>query len=97
MKIHPLFPLTALLCAAALTAPSFAATPPAKAPAFAAKEALPPGAKILSLEIAPAAVTLHGCFDAVQLLVTAKLANGDTIEIQLLDVLKSEDKLLFMY
>lgn len=80
MKIHPLFALTALLCAAALTAPSFAAAP-AMAPAFAAKEALPPGAKILSLEIAPAAVTLHGCFDAVQLLVTAKLANGDTIDV----------------
>ena len=80
MKIHPLFALTALLCAAALTAPSFAAAP-AMAPAFAAKEALPPGAKILSLEIAPAAVTLHGCFDAVQLLVTAKLANGDTVDV----------------
>ena len=83
MKIHPLFALTALLCAAALTAPSFAAAPAmaTATPALAAKEALPPGAKILSLEIAPAAVKLHGCFDAVQLLVTAKLANGDTIDV----------------
>ena len=83
MKIHPLFALTALLGAAALTAPSFAATPAMgpTPPAFAAKEALPPGAKIASLEIAPAAIRLHGCFDAVQLLVTAKLANGDTVDV----------------
>ncbi len=87
MKILPALPrmklVRSLLCAAALTASSFAAAP-AMAPAplsFAPKEALPPGAKIVSLEIAPAAVKLHGCFDAVQLLVTAKLANGDTLDV----------------
>ncbi len=87
MKTHALFApaalLRSLLCAAALTVPAFAAAP-AMAPAtpsFAPKESLPPGAKIVSLEIAPAAVKLHGCFDAVQLLVTAKLANGDTLDV----------------
>ena len=87
MKTLPAFQrmnlVRSFLCAAALAAPTFAAAPamaPA-APALAAKEALPPGAKSLSLAIAPAAVQLHGCFDAVQLLVTAKLANGDTVDV----------------
>ena len=73
----------AVLGAATLTAPAFAATPAMgpTPPAFAAKEALPPGAKIASLTIAPATIQLHGCFDAVQLLVTAKLANGDTLDV----------------
>jgi len=77
------FMLTALFSALALTASSFAATPAMApiSPSFAPKEALPPGAKIVSLEIAPATVKLHGCFDAVQLLVTAKLANGDTVDV----------------
>ena len=87
MKILPALQrmklVRSLLGAAALTGSSFAAAPamvPAS-PSFAPKEALPPGAKIVSLEIAPAAVKLQGCFDAVQLLVTAKLANGETVDV----------------
>lgn len=82
MNVFSTFLRAFALCAA-LAESSFAAAP-AMAPATSSvtpKEALPPGAKILSLEIAPAAVKLHGCFDAVQLLVTAKLANGDTVDV----------------
>ncbi len=46
-----------------------------------AKETLPPGVRIVALEVAPAAVKLHGCFDAVQLLVTAKFAGGETMDV----------------
>ncbi len=66
------FALAPLAASAATMSPSSPA---------AAKESLPPGAKVVSLEIAPAAVRLHGCFDAVQLLVTAKLSTGGTVDV----------------
>jgi hypothetical protein len=46
-----------------------------------APEALPPGAQVASLEIAPATLKLDGAFDAVQLLVIAKLTNGATMDV----------------
>ncbi|MFO0798779.1 MAG: DUF1553 domain-containing protein [Gemmataceae bacterium] len=54
-----------------------AATPSlAQAPA----ETLPPGAKVVALEARPAAVALDGPFQYTQLLVTAKLDNGETVD-----------------
>ena len=47
----------------------------------AAGEALPPGVTIASLDVTPASVRLHGCFDTVQLLVTAKLTSGATLDV----------------
>src|SRR2546430_1776346 len=41
----------------------------------AAKEALPPGAEVASLEVTPASIKLDGCFDAAQLVVSAVLSN----------------------
>ncbi|WP_145239160.1 DUF1549 domain-containing protein [Urbifossiella limnaea] len=52
------------------------------APAIAqpAAESLPPGAKVVALEVKPAAVALDGPFQYTQLLVTAKLDNGETVD-----------------
>lgn len=71
-----------LLFFSALLAPNLhaaAALTPAMAQAV--PEALPAGAKIASLTVAPATVKLHGCYDSAQLLVTAKFANGDTMDV----------------
>ncbi|WP_414661839.1 DUF1549 and DUF1553 domain-containing protein [Horticoccus sp. 23ND18S-11] len=43
-------------------------------------EALPPGRKVVALEVSPATVKLDGVYDAVQLVVRARLDNGDTID-----------------
>jgi hypothetical protein len=68
-------------CAALLAPNLFAATALTPAMAQAVPEALPASAKVAALEIAPAAVKLHGCFDATQLIVTAKLTNGETMDV----------------
>ncbi len=58
-----------------------AAMAPAPAMSFVAPEALPAGATIASLEVAPAAIKLQGAFDAVQLLVTATFADGGKMDV----------------
>jgi hypothetical protein len=63
---------SASLFANALT-PEMARTP--------AQETLPPGAKIVSLDVQPAKVVLTGRYEAAQLLVTAKLASGDVADV----------------
>jgi hypothetical protein len=45
------------------------------------KESLPKGAQIVALEVTPASVKLSGSFDAAQLLVTAKLATSDAVDV----------------
>ncbi|MSU51250.1 MAG: DUF1549 domain-containing protein [Opitutus sp.] len=70
-----------LLSATALAPASFAAAVMTPVASFEIKEALPPGAKITALEVAPAVVKLHGCYDAVQLLVTATLADGGRLDV----------------
>ncbi len=45
------------------------------------KEALPKGAKVVALEVQPAIVKLGSRNDYAQLLVTAKLASGDTADV----------------
>jgi hypothetical protein len=57
------------------------------------EEALPEGAKITTLEISPATVTLNGCFDAVQVLVTAVLASGEKVDATRLAAFKLSSKI----
>jgi WD40 repeat protein/mono/diheme cytochrome c family protein len=44
-------------------------------------EALPPGASITSLEVQPARIFLTGGFSYAQLLVLARLGNGETVDV----------------
>lgn len=60
---------------------TFAATAITPAMTQAMKEELPAGAKIAALEFSPASVKLDGAFDAVQVLVTARLATGETVDV----------------
>jgi hypothetical protein len=46
-----------------------------------AQEKLPPGAKVIKVEAQPAAVTLKGPFDYVQLLVVGQLDSGERIDV----------------
>jgi hypothetical protein len=46
-----------------------------------APEALPAGAQVLSLDVQPAQVALPGKYEAVQLVITAKLATGDSADV----------------
>ncbi|HYR57273.1 MAG TPA: DUF1549 domain-containing protein, partial [Chthoniobacteraceae bacterium] len=50
----------------------------AKAPA---PETLPAGAQVASLDIQPAKLVLSGKYEAAQIVVTAKLANGDAADV----------------
>ncbi len=50
-------------------------------PALAAKEELPEGAKIVSLEANPAQVELNGKYAYAQMIVTASLASGDRLDV----------------
>lgn len=74
-------PLFAFLCALALPLAGRAAAAMNPVVPHTALEALPSGAKVLTLTIEPATVTLNGAFDAVQLLVTATLASGDRLDV----------------
>jgi len=73
--------LVLIFCAAVLSPNLHAAAALTPAMAQAVPEALPAGVKITALEVAPPAVKLHGCFDATQLLVTAKLTNGESMDV----------------
>src|SRR5205809_2733286 len=44
-------------------------------------EALPPGAQVAAIEIQPAKVVLTGKYESAQLVVTAKLASGDSTDV----------------
>src|SRR5947207_14886755 len=44
-------------------------------------EMLPAGAQITGLEVQPAKVSLSGRYEAVQLVVTARLATGDVVDV----------------
>ncbi len=57
-----------------------AATAINPAMALAVKEELPAGAKVAALDVSPAQVRLQGCYDAVQVLVTARLADGTVVD-----------------
>jgi len=66
-----------LLCAASLWAnaltPEMSKTP--------APEALPAGAEIMAVEVQPAKVELSGKYEAAQLIVTARLATGEALDV----------------
>jgi WD40 repeat protein len=68
------------LSAGAAAAEVVASVEPAKANETPDHEMLPASAKIAALEVGPAEVHLRGKFDYAQLVVTAKMANGDRID-----------------
>ncbi|MBI5775109.1 MAG: DUF1549 domain-containing protein [Verrucomicrobia bacterium] len=45
------------------------------------KESLPKGAQVTALEVTPKTVKLNGRYDYAQLLVTARLASGDSVDV----------------
>jgi hypothetical protein len=76
------------LTLAAVAALAFLAAPSqsrpgrtAEAAAYPDAEQLPPGAKVVKLEVRPATVTLAGPFAYSQLLVTAHLEGGETADV----------------
>ncbi len=59
--------------------------PPARPVGFLAyeiapSEMLPPGAKVIELQVRPRVILLRGVFDTAQILVTARLENGDEFD-----------------
>ncbi|HYF00745.1 MAG TPA: DUF1553 domain-containing protein, partial [Planctomycetota bacterium] len=54
-----------------------------------AKEDLPPTARVAALEVHPAAVELRDAFESVQLVVTARLETGETIDATRMAELKA--------
>ncbi|MDB6154156.1 MAG: hypothetical protein JWL90_2609, partial [Chthoniobacteraceae bacterium] len=81
---------------AALTAQQLLANAVTMAPVAAADvtEALPKDVAILGLEVAPAELKLHGKHDYAQLLITARLAGGDSIDVTRLAKIESVDGLV---
>jgi WD40 repeat protein len=59
-----------------------------------AAETLPPGAKVVSLEAHPAKVALAGRFETAQLVLTARLENGDAIDVTRMAAVKAPSALL---
>ena len=73
--------LLCLISAVVLAAPVFSAAPLMPGKPAPARESLPEGAQVASLEITPSALKLSGCYDGAQLIVTATLANGDRADV----------------
>ncbi len=61
---------------------------PEMAPKAPVQETLPAGAQIAALEVQPAKISLSGKYEAAQILVTARLTSGDTIDVTRLAKLK---------
>ncbi|MDR3404707.1 MAG: DUF1549 and DUF1553 domain-containing protein [Chthoniobacter sp.] len=73
VRFASLFALGAASAWANALTPEMAKTPP--------PEALPPGAQVTALEVQPAKVALSGKYEAAQLVITARLASGDTVDV----------------
>src|SRR5688500_4395396 len=86
-------PRLPLLCAALFATNLFAATALNPAMALTIPESLPEDAKVMALEVTPAAVKLHGCYDSTQLIVTAKLSNGEQVDVTRLATFKLSKKI----
>src|SRR4051794_23500579 len=56
----------------------------------AATEALPAGAHVSAIEIQPAKLVINGKFEAAQVIVTARLASGDSADVTRLAALSIE-------
>jgi hypothetical protein len=69
-----------VLPAVAIIIVAVALGPASPAAAETAKESLPNGGKLVALEVLPTSIDLKHRFDYRQLLVTAKLASGETID-----------------
>src|SRR6516162_4885605 len=63
-------------------------------PAVRAQEQLPPGLKVVKVEAQPAAVTLKGPFDYVQLLLTGQLDSGERIDVTRMATIDAPAKLV---
>jgi hypothetical protein len=63
-------------------------------PAALAQEKLPPGTKVVKVEAQPAAVTLKGPFDYVQLLLVGELDTGDRIDVTRLAAIANPSNLV---
>ncbi len=62
--------------------PAWAAAPmPPKSTRAPTHEELPAGARLKALEIMPAELSLNGCYDGAQLIVTGVLASGDRVDV----------------
>jgi hypothetical protein len=84
--MNPVVRLIPLLALGAASAWANALTP--EMAKTAAPEALPPGAQVLALEVQPAKISLSGNYEAAQVIVTARLASGDTVDVTRLAALK---------
>ncbi len=73
VRFASLFALGAASVWANALTPEMAKTPP--------PEALPPGAQVTALEVQPAKIALSGKYEAAQLVVTARLASGDLVDV----------------
>ena len=73
VRFASVFALSAASAWANALTPEMAKTPP--------PEALPAGAQIAALEVQPQKVALSGKYEAAQLVITARLASGDTIDV----------------
>ncbi|MGH7943725.1 MAG: DUF1549 and DUF1553 domain-containing protein, partial [Opitutaceae bacterium] len=80
--------ILSLLFAVSFATNVIAATAMNPTMALAIPESLPEGVKPVALEATPAAVKLHGCYDSVQLIVTAKFANGGRADVTRLATFK---------
>ena len=79
MKITLALPLAATLALCPAVARANALTPDTTKAAT--PEALPSGAKVVSLDVQPAKVSISGKYETAQLVVTAKLADGATADV----------------
>jgi hypothetical protein len=74
--------LPALLTAFALSSTSlFANALTTEMTKAAVPESLPAGAKIIGLDVQPAKIILHGRYEAAQIIVTARLASGESADV----------------
>jgi hypothetical protein len=73
LRLSAVFALGTLSLRADTSAPEMTKAP--------APEALPAGAQVTSLDIEPAKVELSGKYEAAQLVITAKLADGNSVDV----------------
>jgi hypothetical protein len=91
LRLSLLLIVLPLVAAASVALTLTAVTPVA---AQQAKESLPQGAKIASLEVQPTSIELKNRFDYRQLLVTARLENGDLVDATRMAAVEAPAKLV---
>ncbi|MCI0582510.1 MAG: Ig-like domain-containing protein, partial [Chloroflexi bacterium] len=66
---------------AAASASAAAAVPVSRSEAPVESNSLPPGGKVAAVEVSPSSLALQGSFDYAQLVVTARLETGESIDV----------------